>query len=79
MSQDNPGLFDASPNRRQVRFAVAMVGLLCAAALLILPVSGIRLRSMDPFVPVIDAIMFVCELIIATMLYAQDSVFGRAR
>src|SRR4030095_7967371 len=35
----------------------------------------IRWAEIIPFVPVIDAVMFVCELMIATLLYAQASVF----
>ena len=52
-----------------------MVGLLSAALLLILPVHGIQLHEIEAFVPMIDAIMFVCELITATLLYAQAVVF----
>jgi signal transduction histidine kinase len=75
MAQDHLGLFDTPPNRQEVRFGLVIVGLLFAALLLILPVHHIRLRELDAFVPMIDAIMFLGELIIATLLYAQAVVF----
>ena len=35
----------------------------------------VRLREVDAFIPVIDAIMLPCELVIAAKLYAQARVF----
>lgn len=75
MAPDQIGLFDATPNRQEIRFAIVMVGLLFAALLLILPAHDTRLHEIGAFVPMIDAIMFVCELITATLLYAQAVVF----
>ena len=75
MAPDHLGLFDTPPNRQEIRFALAIVGLLFAAFFLILPVRDIRLREIDAFIPMIDAIMFVGELITATLLYAQAAVF----
>ena len=75
MSQDQLGLFDTPPNRQQIRFSLFIVGLLFVALLLILPVRDIRMRQIDAFIPMIDAIMFLGELITATLLYAQASVF----
>ena len=43
--------------------------------LLILPLRDVRLPEVPAFIPVIDAIMLVGELITATLLYAQASVF----
>ena len=75
MSQDQLGLFDTPPNRQQVRFSLFIVGLLFVALLLILPVRDVRLPQIDAFIPMIDAIMFLGELITATLLYAQADVF----
>ena len=75
MSQDHLGLFDTPPDRQQIRFSLVIVGLLFAALLLILPVRDIRLRQIDAFIPMIDAIMFLGDLIIATLLYVQATVF----
>ena len=51
VSQDHLGLFDTPPSRKQIRFSLAIVGLLFAAFLLILPVRDIRLREIDAFIP----------------------------
>ena len=75
MSKDHLGLFDTPPDRREIWFSLAMVGLLFAAFFVILPTRNVRLAQVDAFVPTIDAIMFVGELIIATLLYAQASIF----
>ena len=75
MPRDHLGLFDTPPDRRQTRFGLAIIGLMFAAPLLVLPVSDLRLRQVDAFIPMMDAIMFVGDLITATLLYAQASVF----
>lgn len=75
MSQDHLGLFDTPPDRRQIRFCLAIVGLMFAPLFLIVPARGTRLVEVDAFIPMIDAVMFVGELITATLLYAQASVF----
>ena len=75
MSQDHLGLFDTPPSRTQVRFGLAVVGALLAGFLLALPVRDVRLPEVNAFVPSIDAIMFVGDLITATLLYAQAAVF----
>jgi signal transduction histidine kinase len=75
VSQDQFGLFDTPPGRKHIRLSLVVVGLMFVAFLLTLPVRNLRLPQVDAFVPMIDAIMFVGELIIATLLYAQASVF----
>ena len=69
------GLFDTPPGRRQVWAGVAVVGLLYLASLPILAVGAVRLPEVGPFIPVVNAIMFVGEVITATLLYSQASVF----
>ena len=75
MARDHLGLFDTPPDRRQIRLGLAIVGLMFVALLCILPVRDLRLRQVDAFVPMTDAVMFVGELITATLLYAQAAVF----
>jgi signal transduction histidine kinase len=75
VSQDRLGLFDTPPGRRQIRLSLAVVALMFAAFFLALPYRNAPLPQIDAFIPMIDAIMFVGELIIATLLYAQASVF----
>ncbi len=75
MSQDHLGLFDTPPDRQEIRLSLAIVGLLFAALVLVLPLRAIVWDEVIAFVPVIDAIMLVAELIIATLLFAQAGVF----
>lgn len=75
LSQEKLGLFDTPANRNEIRVGVAIVGLLFLAFVLILPVSAIRLGESNAFVPTVNAVIFVGELIIATLLFAQAVVF----
>jgi signal transduction histidine kinase len=75
VSPDQLGLFDSPPGRKHIRLSLAVVGLMVAAFLLTLPVRDDPLAQIDAFIPMIDAIMFVGELITATLLYAQASVY----
>ena len=73
--QDDLGLFDTPPHPQQVRFSVAIVGLLFVFVVVVLPARDIRLGEISAFVPILNAIMFVGELITAALLYAQATVF----
>lgn len=75
MSLDYLGLFDTPPDRTQVRLSLVIAGLLFVALFVILPVRDIRLPEVEAFIPMINAIMFLGELITATLLYAQATVF----
>jgi len=75
VSKDHLGLFDTPPDRQEIRLSLVMVGVLLATFFFILPMRNIRLREIDAFIPTIDGIMFVGELIIATLLYSQAAVF----
>ena len=75
VKRDKLGLFDTSPGRLEIRFALAIVVALFAAVLIILPFHAIPLGAIGSFVPTIDTVMFVDELIIGTLLYAQAAVF----
>jgi signal transduction histidine kinase len=74
-SREHLGLFDTPPNRDETRLALAVVGLLFVACLLVLPVSGVRLGEIAAFVPSISTGIFVGEFIVAGLLYAQATVF----
>lgn len=75
MAQEHLGLFDTPPDRKEIRFSFLICGLLFAALVLIFPLRNIRLPEVNAFIPTIDAIMFVGELITATLLFAQAAVF----
>src|SRR3954452_12046728 len=74
-SSDTLGLFDTPGNRAQIRFGYLIVGALIAALLVVLPYRDIRLRDVTAFIPTVDSIMFVGDLITATLLYGQSSLF----
>src|SRR4051794_14133829 len=75
VAHDHLGLFDTPPNRQEIRLGVVAVGLQFVALLVISPWQHIRLAEIGAFVPVIDAMMCVGELIIATKLYMQAAIF----
>lgn len=75
VAHDHLGLFDTPADRQEIRVGLAIVGLLFATLLFILPVADIPVRAVEAFVPTIDAVMFAGELIIGTLLYAQAAVF----
>jgi signal transduction histidine kinase len=75
MPRERLGLFDTPPDRHEVRFSLAVAGLLVAAAVLILPVRDAPVQRIDAFIPVTDGVMFLGELITAILLYAQAAVF----
>ena len=75
MAHERLGLFDSPPDRRETQIATLIIGVLFVAFPLILTVHDVRLRHVEAFIPVIDAIMFPCELIIAAELFAEAAVF----
>lgn len=75
MSHEHLGLFDTPPKRAENAFALAIVGLLFVGYLAVLPVATIRLGEVLGLVPTISAVIFVGELIVATLLFAQAAVF----
>ena len=75
LSRDYLGIFDTPPGRQEIRLGLAVVVLLFFAVLVILPLRDIPLGDVRAFIPVIDGTMLVGELIIATLLYAQASIF----
>lgn len=69
------GLFDTPPSRRDSAAALAIVAALFAAFLAVLPVANVDLEPVIAAVPTVSSIIFVAELIVATVLYAQATVF----
>lgn len=69
------GLFDTSPGRSEYRLAIAIVALLLAGLLLVLPVRSIEVGEVAAFIPVVGSMMFIGDLIIATLLYSQARLF----
>jgi signal transduction histidine kinase len=75
VSHEHLGLFDTPPDHRQVQFGIVVAAVLYFASLPILAVGDVRLPEVGSFIPTTDAIMFVGELITATLLYSQANVF----
>jgi len=75
LQQDQLGLFDTPPGRRQIRLSLAVVAALFAVLLITLPVRNRPWLEIDAFIPVLDSMMLVGELIVAAMLYAQAGVY----
>lgn len=75
MPQDQLGLFDTPPSRKQIQFSIAIVAILVAVLIFSLAVRDVRLLQIDAFIPMIDATTFVVDLIIATLLYVQATVY----
>ena len=75
MSQDHLGLFDAPPTPRQIRLGWIMIELLVAAMFAVLAIPDIQLVELNAVIPVIDSIMLLGDLVTATFLYVQASIF----
>jgi signal transduction histidine kinase len=68
-------LFDTPPSRQEIRLGLVVVGLLFAATLVILPFGNVHVGEVYSFVPANDAFLLASDFIIATLLYAQGSLF----
>jgi signal transduction histidine kinase len=75
LSHEHLGLFDTPPNRAETGLALAIVCLLSVAFLAVFPLSDTPLGDVAAFIPTISGIIFVGELIVATLLYAHAAVF----
>ena len=75
MGRDHLGLFDTPPSQWEVRLGLGIAIAVFASVLIILPFHDVRLGAVSPFVPTVDAVIFVADLIIAAMLYAQADIF----
>ena len=75
MSQDHLGLFDTPPTRRQIQLSIAIVAALALAGLAIIPVANVRWPEVPAFVPVVNTVIVVGDIIIAAMFSAQAAIF----
>lgn len=75
MAREHLGLFDTPPGKQEIRLGLVLVGLLFASLLILSILPDARLREIDAFIPMVDAIMFLGDMITATLLYVQASVF----
>ena len=75
MAQERLGLFDTPPDRSEIRIGIAIVGLIYAGLLAVLPAHDFQVGLIPGFIPTTSAILLVCDLITAAILYAQAAVF----
>jgi signal transduction histidine kinase len=73
--QDKLGLFDTPPTTKQIRFSVVVVCVLFAILPITMAMRDFRLGQYGVFIPMIDAVTLLADLIIATLLYVQASVY----
>jgi signal transduction histidine kinase len=71
-----PLLSDLPPTALQTWFAVAVAAVALVAFITIAPLAGMPLRALNIFFPLLDAIVFVTDLIIAVLLFSQFSIAG---
>jgi len=75
VAQDRIGIFDSIPSRGEVRLGIAIVGLLLLVSMALLPFRHQPIGEVTAFLPSIYSVIFVGELIIGTMLFAQANIF----
>src|ERR1700730_9298397 len=71
-----PLLSDLPPTAFQTWFAVAVAAVALVAFITIAPFAGLPLRALNIFFPLLDAIVFVTDLITAVLLFSQFSIAG---
>ncbi len=74
-AQDFPLVIATMPaTDRQRTIAVVVVILLTAAAVVIAPFASVQLARVDAFIPVLQTVLSVADLITAVLLFAQFSI-----
>ena len=67
-------LQDLPPTARQTRWAVAIVAVVLVAFAAVTPFTGTPLAQLNLFFPLLDAVVFVTDLVTAVLLFAQFSI-----
>src|SRR5580700_455284 len=76
--QDFPLVIAAMPiSERETRIALGVVILLLSVVVIVAPFASVPLTRVDAFIPVIQAVMCVVDLITAALLFAQYSVYPK--
>jgi signal transduction histidine kinase len=74
-SQDFPTLITAAPiNRRSRNIALGIIALLFVLVIIDAPFAHISLARVDAFIPVLQTVMCVVDLVTATILFGQYSI-----
>src|SRR5215203_6159801 len=75
MAQDYIGLFDTPPSRTENRVAVIILAIIVGAALFVRPARHVDVGEISAFIPIVESMMLLSELIIAALLYSLSGLF----
>lgn len=76
--RDFPIVIATTPTSKQERVvAIVYIALLCLALAVVAPIANLQLARIDVFVPVLQSVMSVVDLITAVLLLAQYSVLPK--
>src|SRR5436190_21398387 len=74
-AQDFPLVIATMPaTDRQTKIAVGIVSVLTLAAAVMAPFASIQVGRVDAFIPVLQTVLSVADLVTATLLFAQFSI-----
>lgn len=77
-SQDIPLVIAAMPiNERTTRIALGFIILLSSVAVIVAPFASTPLTRVDAFIPVLQTVMCVVDLVTAFLLFAQYSIYPK--
>ena len=68
-------LLDLPPTRQQTRWAVAVAICQLAALAVLAPFAGIRLSQINSFIPAVEEIIFVTDLLTSILLFSQFAIY----
>jgi signal transduction histidine kinase len=69
------GLFDTPPRRGQIRFGCALVAINVVSLFVLFQLPNVREAEVGAVVPMVDSIMLLCDLVIASLIYVQAAAF----
>jgi len=64
-------LLNLPPTRQQTRWAAAVAACQLAALALLAPFAGVPLGQMNGFIPVVEGVVFVTDLVTSVLLFSQ--------
>ena len=76
--QDFPLVIAAMPiSERETRIALGVIILLLSVVVIVAPFASVPLTRVDAFIPVLQAVMCAVDLITASLLFAQYSIYPK--
>jgi hypothetical protein len=76
LDRSAPWLSNLPPTTSQTWFAIAVAAIVLVAFMIIAPFAHMPLTALNIFFPLLDAIVFVTDLITAVLLFSQFSIAG---